>query len=60
MLCSQIVRCQGEEEGNSGWERVPEGSKAEAAGGIVRRSSGGKKGQLPGVPGPPRVLGVGR
>lgn len=50
-MCSRIVRCQVEKEGNSRWERVLEASKTKAAGSLSRLLDGRRQAQLPGVPG---------
>lgn len=50
-MCSRIVRCQIEKEGDSGWERVLEASKTKAAGSLSRLLGGRRQAQLPGVPG---------
>lgn len=50
-MCSRIVRCQVEEEGNSGSERVLEASKTKAAGSLSGLLGGRRQAQLPGVPG---------
>lgn len=48
-------KVSGEEEGNSGRERVLEGSKAKAAGCLTRLLGGGRQAQLLGVPGLPHA-----
>lgn len=57
-MYSWIVRCQDEEEGNSGWERVLAASKAKAARSLPRDLGGEKQAQLPGVLGLLRAYAV--
>ena len=59
-VCSWAVRCQDEEEGMLD-DRGSGGLEGSGCvGRLARPSGGGRKGQLPGVPGTPRAEGAGR